>query len=178
MIQGSLAPSILSTDRHFIGWLSPLTWRNAHVTFDRRHLLRLSTVALATGWSFCSAATTQPSDEAAVAEAVERLRQAMIDADRAALVELLADQLSYGHSDGRVQTKAEFIDAIVNKRSVFHAITLSDQTLAIVGDGAIVRHRFAADAVSGGKPSSPRIAVLQVWQKQNGRWTLLVRQAH
>jgi ketosteroid isomerase-like protein len=148
------------------------------VSLDRRHLLRLSTAALAAGWAFRSAAMAQASDEATVAEAVERLRQAMIDADRATLEELLADQLSYGHSDGRVQTKAEFIDAVVQKRSVFHAITLSDQTLAIVGDAAIVRHRFTAEAVSGGKPSSPRIAVLQVWQKQNGRWKLLVRQAH
>jgi hypothetical protein len=52
------------------------------VSLDRRHLLRLSTAALAAGWAFRSAAMAQASDEAAVAEAVERLRQAMIDAEK------------------------------------------------------------------------------------------------
>jgi ketosteroid isomerase-like protein len=47
-----------------------------------------------------------------------------------------------------------------------------------VGDIAIVRHRFEADAVSNGTPSRSRIKILQVWQKQDGVWRLLVRQAH
>jgi Domain of unknown function (DUF4440) len=93
----------------------------------------------------------------------------MISPDRRALEAIFADQLSYGHSDGRVQTKAEFIDALVTGKSLFKSISLFGQTISIVGDVAIVRHRFEADAV---------IKILQVWQKQTGTWRLLVRQAH
>ncbi len=120
----------------------------------------------------------QAAEATQVEQAVERLRRLMLEPDQAALEQIFADQLSYGHSDGRVQNKAEFIDALVSHRSAFSSIALSDQTIAVSGDVAVVRHRFAADAVSNGKASQPRIAILQVWQRQAGAWRLLVRQAH
>ena len=120
----------------------------------------------------------QAAGAAQVEQAVERLRRLMLEPDRAALEQLLADQLSYGHSDGRVQDKAECIDSLITHRSAFSSITLSDQTIVVSGDVAVVRHRFAADAVSNGKASQPRIAIVQVWQVQAGAWRLLVRQAH
>ena len=98
--------------------------------------------------------------------------------DKQTLEAIFADQLTYGHSDGRVQTKQEIVDGLINQRSVFHSITLSNQTVLISGDVAVVRHRFEADAVSNGKPARPDIRVLQVWQKQGDSWRLLVRQAH
>ena len=98
--------------------------------------------------------------------------------DQRALEDILPDKLTYGHSDGRVQNRAELIDALMTKKSSFSAITLSDQTVSIVGDLAVVRRQFAADAISGGKAVQPRIRILQVWQKQDGKWRLLVRQAH
>jgi ketosteroid isomerase-like protein len=120
----------------------------------------------------------QSPEATTVEQADETLRKLMINPDRTALERLFADQLSYVHSDGRVQTKAEFVDALVNEKSVFKSITLSEQTISLVGDIAIVRHRFAADAISNDVPAQPRIRVLQVWQKQSGGWRLLIRQAH
>ena len=52
----------------------------------------------------------QSGDEAAVAQAVEAFRNAMLKADRSQFEALTADQLSYGHSSGRIENKAEFID--------------------------------------------------------------------
>jgi ketosteroid isomerase-like protein len=120
----------------------------------------------------------QSPEATAVEQADETLRKLMINPDRPALERIFADQLSYGHSDGRVQTKAEFVDALVNGKSVFKSIMLSEQTISLVGDIAIVRHRFAADAISNDVPAQPRIRVLQVWQKQSEGWRLLFRQAH
>src|SRR5947208_16113209 len=59
----------------------------------------------------------QSSDEAAVAQAVEAFRNAMLKADRGQFEALTAEQLSYGHSGGRVETKAQFIDA-ATKRTI------------------------------------------------------------
>ena len=47
----------------------------------------------------------QSSDEAAVAQAVEAFRNAMLKADRGQFEALTAAQLSYGHSAGRVENK-------------------------------------------------------------------------
>ena len=137
-----------------------------------------ATVALTLAGTTSATMLAQTAETAAVEQAGETLRKLMIDPDRAALERIFADQLSYGHSDGRVQTKAEFTDALVNGKSVFKSISLSGQTISFAGDIAIVRHRFEADAVSNGVPARPNIRVLQVWQKQGDAWRLAVRQAH
>jgi len=123
-----------------------------------------------------SRSMAESSDEASVAEAGEALRMAMVNPNRARLDDLPADQLSYGHSSGVIQTKAQFIDVIVSQETIYKSITLSESTTMIVGDNAIVRHVFSTDFESGGKPGSSRIGALQVWQKQANRWKLLARQ--
>ncbi|MBP0491746.1 nuclear transport factor 2 family protein [Pararoseomonas indoligenes] len=119
----------------------------------------------------------QTSDQSGVAEAVEALRQAMLSADRAKLEAIAADALTYGHSSGRVENKEQFVAAIVEGRSVFRTITLTEQTVAVSGDVAMVRHILSADTADGGKPGTVRIGVLLVFQKQAGGWKLLARQA-
>jgi ketosteroid isomerase-like protein len=133
----------------------------------------ISAAALAAG----PAAMAQPGEEAAVAQAVERLRAAMLAADRGQLDALTAPQLSYGHSSGTVEDKARFIDVIAGKRTVYKAITQSDQSISMAGDNAIVRHVLATETESEGRPGSARVGVLQVWQTQGGQWRLLARQA-
>jgi len=118
------------------------------------------------------------SAEPAVAAAAERLRIAMVDPTPGALGALVADDLSYGHSGGRVDTKASFIGDLVAGKSDFVAITISDQTVKVVdGQTAIVRHTLAADTLDSGKPGKVALKILGIWQKQGGDWKLLARQA-
>jgi len=117
------------------------------------------------------------NDETAVAAAVEQLRLAMVSGDRTALADIAAEQLSYGHSGGLVENKAEFVEKIVSGNSDFVSITLSEQSIAISGKTAIVRQRLDAVTNDGGKPGEAHIKVLLVWQKQGKQWKLLARQA-
>jgi hypothetical protein len=117
------------------------------------------------------------SDEAAVAAAVERLRVAMIDPAPDALGALLADDLSYGHSGGKVDTKSSFIADLMDGKSDFVTLVLTDQTVKVVGNAAIVRHTLTADTNDSGKPGKVSIKILGVWQKQGPDWKLLARQA-
>ena len=120
----------------------------------------------------------QSSDEAAVAQAVEAFRKAALAKDRNQFETLCADQMSYGHSSGRIETKTQFIDDATGPRSVWKFIDLSNQNIQIVGNNAIVRHMFTGENVSEGKTSAIKIGILMVWQKQDGRWKLLARQAY
>jgi hypothetical protein len=120
------------------------------------------------------AASAQP----AVAAAAERLRIAMIDPTAAALGALVADDLSYGHSGGKVDTKASFISDLLDGKSDFVTITITEQTIKVVdANTAIVRHTLAADTNDSGKPGKVALKILGVWQKQGGDWKLLARQA-
>ena len=117
------------------------------------------------------------SAEPAVAAAAERLRIAMIDPTPAALGALVSDDLSYGHSGGKVDTKASFISDLMDRKSDFVTIAITDQTIKLVDNVAIVRHTLTADTNDSGKPGKVSIKILGVWQKQGGDWKLLARQA-
>jgi ketosteroid isomerase-like protein len=124
-----------------------------------------------------SAAIAQSGEEAAVNQAVEALRKAMVDADKARLEELVADQLSYGHSSGVIESKAQFVSVVAGKKTIYKSIGLLEPSTTVAGTNAIARHIFTAETEADGKPGSARVGVLQVWQKQDGRWKLLARQA-
>lgn len=109
--------------------------------------------------------------------AVSALAKAMVAGDRAQMMALSAEQLSYGHSNGKVETKAQFVENIAGGNNTFSRIDLSDTSVTVVGNTAIARHVFSADAINAGKPISPHIGILQVWTKEGGGWKLLARQA-
>jgi len=148
-----------------------------HVT--RRNLAIAGALALGTSSLLHStAARAEAADEAAVHQAVEALRKALLDGDKGRLEQLTADQVSYGHSDGRVQSKAEFINGVVNRKAIVKTLTFPDLTVAVVGNAAVARHIYLSDSETDGKPVNTRIGALQVWQKQDGTWKLLARQGY
>ena len=123
------------------------------------------------------AVNAQTKDEKAVATAVESLRKAMIDADKTTLEKLSSEKLSYGHSGGGVEGKAEFVEKIASGKSDFVTIELSEQTISISDKVAVVRHILNGTTNDGGKPAVIKLKVLLVWQKEKGGWKLLARQA-
>ncbi|MFN7156443.1 nuclear transport factor 2 family protein [Acidovorax sp.] len=148
--------------------------------FRKFLLATAAAIAVATLAGCAASAPTashSASAEQAVAAAAERLRLAMIDPTPAALAPLVADDLSYGHSGGRVDTKDSFIGDLVAGKSDFVTIAITDQTIKVVGHTALVRHTLTADTNDSGKPGKVQIKILGVWQQQGGQWKLLARQA-
>lgn len=148
--------------------------------FRKFLLATAAAIAVATLAGCAASAPTashSASAEQAVAAAAERLRLAMIDPTPAALAPLVADDLSYGHSGGRVDTKDSFIGDLVAGKSDFVTITITDQTIKVVGHTALVRHTLTADTNDSGKPGKVQIKILGVWLQQGGQWKLLARQA-
>ncbi|MFN5641685.1 MAG: nuclear transport factor 2 family protein [Sphingobacteriales bacterium] len=123
-------------------------------------------------------AQSNPSEKE-VADKVSQLIKAMIDADENMLKSLTSDKLVYGHSLGAVEDKTAFVQNIVNGNSDFVTIDITDQTLTISGNAAIVRHKLYAKTNDKGKPGEVRLVIMQVWQrtKKDGEWKLLARQA-
>jgi hypothetical protein len=144
----------------------------------RRHLTIAGALTLGgVGLLRTSSVVAESADEAAVAQAIEALRKAVFSQEKSQLEALCAEQLSYGHSDARVENKAQFINGVMTRKAVIKSITLSDHTITIVGSDAIARHTWVSESETDGKPMSTKIGVLQVWQKQDGAWKLLARQA-
>ena len=144
----------------------------------RRYLAAAGALALGSVGLWRSALVGAAStDEAAVAQAIEALRKAILGQEKTQLEALCAEELSYGHSDGRVENKAQFINGVMTRKAILTSLTLSDHTIAIVDTVAIARHTWVSESETDGKPTSTKIGVLQVWQKQGGHWKLLARQS-
>ena len=126
---------------------------------------------------FSISGIAQSKEEKQVAAAVEVLKKAMIDGNKTALENISSDALSYGHSSGKIQDKAAFVEAIVSGQSDFVTIDLTDQTIVVKDKTAIVRHKLSAQTNDGGKPGSVSLGVMLVWVKEKGNWKLLGRQA-
>jgi ketosteroid isomerase-like protein len=126
----------------------------------------------------CLLLSAQSKDEQSVAKAVQQLKEAMIDANHIMLDELTSKKLSYGHSNGLIEDKNAYLTAIVDGVSGFTSIDLTDQTIALSDNVAIVRHKMLANTDNKGQqPGKVSLGVLQIWQKEKGRWLLLARHA-
>jgi ketosteroid isomerase-like protein len=143
------------------------------MNIDRRQLALpvLAVGLLGIGQAFAGA------DEDAVAKNVEAFRAAQIAADAKALDGLCAPELSYSHSDGRVEDKATFVANATNGKSKVLSLAYQDTKIHVVGSDAIVRFHWVgeAEAVADGKKSSTNLHILMNWQKQGADWKLLSR---
>ena len=125
---------------------------------------------------FCGIA--QSAEETKVNEVVQQLSKGLIDGDRTLLESITADELSYGHSSGKVENRTEFITAAVSGPFDFISIDLADQKITIKGDLAMVRHVMSAKISNNGTPGDLKLGILLVLQKQKGKWKLMGRQAY
>ncbi|QHT65500.1 nuclear transport factor 2 family protein [Rhodocytophaga rosea] len=119
----------------------------------------------------------QSKEEKEVATAVETLKKAMLDGTRKDLENIAANELSYGHSNGLIENKAEFVEALASGKNDFVTINLAEQTVKMAGNTALVRHKLTGETNNGGQAGTVNLSVLLVWQKQQGQWKLLARQA-
>jgi ketosteroid isomerase-like protein len=117
------------------------------------------------------------ADEDAVAKDVEAFRAAQFAADAKALDGLCATELSYSHSDARIEDKATFIANATNGKSKWLSLAYQDVSLRVIGPAAIVRFHWVGESESAadGKKSATNLHVLMNWQKQGADWKLLSR---
>ena len=98
--------------------------------------------------------------------------------DSLALEDLFAKKASYGHSGGKVETRAEAVTAISNNKSVYTDTAVSNISVVINDDVAVVRHLFKAkENKVDGTVSPLNFTMMLVWVKEKGKWRLMGRQA-
>ena len=122
-----------------------------------------------TGFSF--------AQKAEVEKAVSNLTQLMITPDSLALDKIILTHLSYGHSNGKIQTKQEFMHSLLSAESDFADINLTDQTVIVQNKTALIRHTLNAKTNDRNIPGNVKFNILLIWSKEKSGWMLLGRQA-
>src|ERR1700676_5116889 len=111
-----------------------------------------------------------------VETAIGNLNTAMISKDKPVLEKLTAEQLSFGHSTGVIENKSEFVNNVLCGPVKFLKIEISNQSINLVEDIAIVRNISSISGTNKEMPLELKICVLMIWKKLGGNWKLLARQ--
>jgi ketosteroid isomerase-like protein len=125
--------------------------------------------------AFTGPVLADAADEQAVKKAIEEFKAAYLNKDKAKLEAMSLPQLSYSHSDARLEDKAKFVEGVMGRKATVKSLEYPDMTVQVVGDTAIVRHLWVSQSELEGKVTDTKIGVMQVWKKQDGGWKLLAR---
>ncbi len=127
--------------------------------------------------SFCSPAMAQQPDYGSLSHAIADFDKALETRDSVALKWLLSDKVSYGHSNGWIESKKELIEDLFNGKLIYTKISATKPEVRSTGNTASARSIADIDAVMDGKAMSFKLKVLQVWLWENEHWVLFARQS-
>lgn len=94
----------------------------------------------------------------------------------AAIGKYLDDSLSYGHSNGWIENKKEFLEDLGGKIT-YHSFREDSMQVTIHDKVAYTRFVADVEATLGGKRSQFYLRVLEVWVQRGKDWKLFARQA-
>lgn len=148
------------------------------MSLSRRDLAAAAGVLALGAVGFAGPVLANADDEAAVKQAVEEFKAAWLKQDKAKLESMTLPQLTFSHSDGRIEDKAKFIEGTMGRKATVKSLEFPDMTVQVVGNTAVVRHLWVSQTELEGKVTDTRIGVMSVWQKQDGGWRLLARASY
>ena len=117
------------------------------------------------------------TDEEKLTSTLKEFHQALVKKNTISINQQTDKALSYGHSNGWVETKAEVIKDLETGYISYQSFKEDSITVAINGNMANVR--FVADITATMKATTSNfhLKVLEVWVKKGKRWVLFARQA-
>jgi Domain of unknown function (DUF4440) len=124
-------------------------------------------------FAFASAQT----DEEKLIATVKEFHQALVKKNTVSINQQTDKALSYGHSNGWVETKVDVIKDLETGYISYQ--DFKEDSITVLINGTMANVRFVADitATLKGTSSNFRLRVLEVWVKKGKRWVLFARQA-
>jgi ketosteroid isomerase-like protein len=121
-----------------------------------------------------SAAPVDSKGDKEVLAAMDAFKDAMIHKDGAALGKLLAEDLTYTHSGGQFETKADVIKSITSGKTIVERLDFAETTVRFYGNTALVKGKVD---LWHSKTNIVHMNVLHVWVKGAQGWQMVARQA-
>jgi len=108
---------------------------------------------------------------------MQDLRNALLSKDSVSLSALLADDVSYGHSTGIIQTKAQLIRDVMSGFQDYKSIEPSDLNIRVYDNAAVAVLKLKTNLIANGNPMDLNLNATLTWVKINNAWKLVARQA-
>ena len=107
----------------------------------------------------------------------DRRFRAMVEADAAALEELLADSMIYTHSSATTDGKASYIAGVRSKKWQYRKIERPVEEIQVYGDTAVVAGQVRIDILVEGQPKIMNSRYTDVWVKGAKGWQMVAWQS-
>lgn len=128
---------------------------------------------------FLAGVFAQTVDEAKLIATFKEFHQALVTKNTVSLNQQTDKALSYGHSNGWVQSKKDLIKDF--ERGFISYQSFKEDSITVLINDNVANVRFVADitATLGGTTTvnNYNLRVLEVWVKKGKRWVLFARQA-
>jgi hypothetical protein len=107
----------------------------------------------------------------------DRRLKAMTQTDTAALDQILADDLTYTHSSGMLETKAQFIDSLKSGRVKYESVECDEVKVRDYGATAVVTGFANFKVQSGGRGTSFRVRFTDIYVNRGDLWQMVAWQS-
>jgi ketosteroid isomerase-like protein len=153
---------------------TPTKSREETMTITRRDLALPALAVI----SISAVPALAGADEDAIAKSLEAFRAAQQAGNPEVIASICAEELSYSHSNAKIDTKASLLDGIAKANYKWTSLEYKDPVIRVVGPAAIVRFNFVGEQeFTDGKKTPQNLHILMNWQKQGSDWKLLSRAA-
>lgn len=135
---------------------------------------KLLVIALLLNVVFANAQT----DEEKLTSTLKEFHQSLVQKNTISINQQTDKALSYGHSNGWVETKTEMIKNLETGYTSYKSI--KEDSLQVTINGNVANVRFVGDyevSLNGGNTAVYHLKVLEVWVRKGKRWLLFARQA-
>jgi len=125
-----------------------------------------------------SVVTFGQADTVALKDAMSRLDNALVNKDEKALTLLLSNDVTYGHSNGWIQSKSDIINDLKSGKLDYSKIDNTSLSIAAINSNwATVRTNTNAEGKANGNLFQLKLHILEVWLKTKSGWQLIARQS-
>ncbi len=129
------------------------------------------------GLFFTSLMVVAQRDEEKLTTILKEFHLALVNKNTVSINQQTDKVLSYGHSNGWVETKTDMIKNLETGYINYHSY--KEDSLLVMMNGNMANARFVADinVTLNGNTGNYHLKVLEVWVRKGKRWLLFARQA-
>ena len=117
-------------------------------------------------------------DSVGLKNTMQQLDKALLQKDETVLKSVLHQDLSYGHSNGWVQSKSDVLNDFISGKLTYSKIeNNSSAIIVITKEYATVKTDTNAEGAVNGTAFNLKLHIMQFWIKTKKGWQLIARQS-
>ena len=117
-------------------------------------------------------------DSIGLKTAMQQLDKALLQKDETVLRSVLHDDLSFGHSNGWIQSKSDILNDFTSGKLTYNKIENNSSAIVKIGKQyATVKTNTNAEGTVNGTAFKLTLHIMQFWIKTKKGWQLVARQS-